>query len=166
MPNFQPVVILPALSTDAARMIRIHPVAGRAGWTEVGLRSFLGMSEAVASMAWTEEAVVGYYVARMIPPEVELLLIAVATTSGRRGIGGQLLRHLYQQVLRHGCETCFLEVRAGNQTAINFYLKHGFTRLGLRKRYYRNPVEDAVLMSCDLNGQKNRDEDTRRPHQT
>ena len=46
--------------------------------------------------------------------------------------------------------TFHLEVRKSNQPAIGLYEKLGFTRDGLRKNYYENPIEDAVLMSKRL----------------
>ena len=55
------------------------------------------------------------------------------------------------EAFTQGAEKIYLEVRSGNQRARAFYLKNGFTELGIRKNYYKNPTEDAILMSLDLN---------------
>ena len=49
---------------------------------------------------------------------------------------------------QEGAETVFLEVRASNEPAKALYLRHGFVPVGLRKKYYTNPTEDAILMAC------------------
>ena len=48
---------------------------------------------------------------------------------------------------RKGITMIHLEVRAGNETAIRLYERQGFVRDGLRKAYYTDPTEDAVLMT-------------------
>ena len=45
-----------------------------------------------------------------------------------------------------GLETVFLEVRSRNTAAINLYTAYGFKRVGVRKGYYKNPDDDAVIM--------------------
>lgn len=47
----------------------------------------------------------------------------------------------------HGVNRIDLEVRASNSVAISFYKRHGFEDVGIRKNYYTNPKEDALLMS-------------------
>jgi ribosomal-protein-alanine N-acetyltransferase len=94
--------------------------------------------------------VVGFAVASSIPPEAELENIAVAPECQRRGIGRQLLSGLVEELKRSGIETVHLEVRASNLAAVGLYKSFGFKATGLRTRYYSNPVEDAVLMTCEL----------------
>ena len=48
---------------------------------------------------------------------------------------------------QQGITTIHLEVRVGNRTAIRLYERIGFTRDGIRKKYYTDPVEDALLMT-------------------
>ena len=66
-----------------------------------------------------------------------------ARTRARRPARGPGLR-------RAGCRAVLLEVRASNTAAQSLYAAHGFTRIGLRRRYYQVPQEDAVVMRALL----------------
>lgn len=71
--------------------------------------------------------------------EAEILNLAVDPTFQRRGIATRLLAELSQPTL-------YLDVRASNEPALAFYRRHGFSKCGHRRRYYSQPVEDAVMM--------------------
>ena len=103
----------------------------------------------VASDAGVDE-VVGFVIARPIPPEAELESIGVAEGFQRQGIGRRLMGALFRKLSRSGIERLFLEVRASNRRAIEFYRSLGFVQTGLRPRYYADPVEDAVQMQLHL----------------
>jgi ribosomal-protein-alanine N-acetyltransferase len=146
MPNLSRRQILSADPIDAGRIVQIDPSVYRAGWTEAGIRDFLARPEARGGLAWDSTAVMGYYLARLVPPEAELLLIATLPHCRRRGIGTELLSHLLVEAERTGCSRCFLEVRVSNEPAIRFYQHNGFRAVGVRKNYYSAPLEDAVVM--------------------
>ncbi len=88
----------------------------------------------------------GYLIGSLIETEGEICSLAVSPDRRREGIGGALLSAFLQMGEDRGCEQTFLEVRAGNAPALALYQSVGFVEYGRRKRYYRNPVEDAVLM--------------------
>jgi ribosomal-protein-alanine N-acetyltransferase len=94
--------------------------------------------------------VVGFLVASLVPPEVELETIAVAVEAQRRGIGVLLLQALIKTLKTEPVDTLTLEVRASNQTALNFYQQNGLQQIARRPRYYANPEEDAILMRLNL----------------
>lgn len=87
----------------------------------------------------------GFVTACCVLDEAELTNVAVSPECRRRGIAGQLLEWLFEE-LGDGVNI-FLEVRESNQAAIALYLKYGFEQIGVRKRFYSHPEEDAVLMS-------------------
>ncbi len=76
--------------------------------------------------------------------EAEILSIATAPSSRRRGIGRALLSYALQEIGHDAA--VFLEVRSKNEGAIAFYKTFGFSVVGLRRRYYTNPSDDALLM--------------------
>lgn len=78
--------------------------------------------------------------------DAELIRIAVDTTFRRQGIGEQLLSDLLQEVRKRDINDIFLEVRSSNEAAIGLYTKAGFINAGVRKGYYSNPTEDAIIM--------------------
>lgn len=91
------------------------------------------------------ERVTGFLVARTVTDEVEILNLAVAPDYRRRGIARRLLGEVLAQAESQGVKQCWLEVRASNRPALDFYRALGFEESHRRWRYYRDPVEDAVV---------------------
>jgi [ribosomal protein S18]-alanine N-acetyltransferase len=103
-----------------------------------------------ASRCWVAEEngqVVAMLVLWLIMDEAHIATIAVHPEHRRQRIGEKILLHALHQVQAEGARRAFLEVRAGNATAKNLYLKYGFIVDGLRKQYYKDNQEDAILMS-------------------
>ncbi len=93
---------------------------------------------------------VGFFLARSVLENLELLKIGVYPEYQKRGIGTRLLRAAFDEGIRRGCLRCFLEVRKSNQGAIQFYHDHKFKIAGERINYYTEPIEDAWIMECWL----------------
>ena len=92
----------------------------------------------------------GFALFRRLPPECELLRVAVHPRARRRGIAAGLLTFALAECADAGCAECFLEVRASNQAALGLYAALGFRENGRRPRYYDHPVEDALLFHREL----------------
>lgn len=99
-----------------------------------------------------EHGPVGYAVFRYILDEGELLQVAVAADRRGRGLGCGLLRRGHDLLAGQGVRRCHLEVRRRNRQARSLYQRLGYHRTGLRPGYYRQPVDDAVLMTIILQG--------------
>ena len=82
--------------------------------------------------------------------DADLLTIATIPQARRRKVASRLLTELMDTARRAGCRAVLLEVRASNTAAQSLYAVHGFTRIGLRRRYYWAPQEDAVVMRALL----------------
>jgi ribosomal-protein-alanine N-acetyltransferase len=82
--------------------------------------------------------------------ESHLLNIAVAPARRGAGIGRALLRECIRRGARAGAARIHLEVRAGNEEAQRLYRAEGFAFHGIRKGYYIDTGEDAVLLSREL----------------
>ncbi len=80
----------------------------------------------------------------------DILTIAVSEEYRRSGIGRLLLDRALSTARERGVSSILLEVRASNASAIAFYENHGFERISIRKSYYREPSEDAVIMSLKV----------------
>ncbi len=98
----------------------------------------------------TSAAIVGFLVARLVAPEVEILNLGVDLTARRRGAGRALLAEALRWGAGNGAQKAFLEVRASNLAAIEFYESRGFQLAGRRANYYSAPVEDAVLLAAQI----------------
>lgn len=96
------------------------------------------------------DRVLGFAVASLMPPQSELETIAVSPAWRRRGLGRRLFRNLLLELGKAGVSEVALEVRASNRAAIAFYAAAGFSRQGIRRSYYADPQEDAVLMSLAI----------------
>lgn len=95
------------------------------------------------------DQVIGYIIGTKIPPEGEIYRIAVREDRRQRGIGYRLLSYGLKTELGSGVETVFLEVRSKNVPARALYTAYGFKEIGIRKNYYQNPADDAVIMIKD-----------------
>jgi ribosomal-protein-alanine N-acetyltransferase len=98
--------------------------------------------------------IVAWCVLQIVLDEVSLLNIAVLPSMRRHGLARQLLAYAFNDARRRGCVRCFLEVRAGNVSAIALYQKLGFVFDGVRRNYYPasgadNAREDAHLFHAD-----------------
>ncbi|EFA23143.1 ribosomal protein S18-alanine N-acetyltransferase [Bifidobacterium gallicum] len=82
--------------------------------------------------------------------DAELMTIGVNPVWQRQGVASMLLRQLIAQARDQGVARMLLEVRTDNEPALRLYEQFGFTRLGLRKRYYMPEGKDAYTMALDL----------------
>ncbi len=94
--------------------------------------------------------VAGYVVAHCAADEGEILNLGVADAHRRQGIGRALVERALQELAERGVGTVYLEVRASNAAARHLYEALGFGEVARRRRYYRRPVEDAVVLSAKL----------------
>ena len=93
--------------------------------------------------------VIGYAGAWIILDESHITNIAIAQAHRGHGYGRKLTETLMQYIANLGAAYATLEVRKSNLTAQNLYKSLGFLQLGVRKRYYEDNNEDALLMVCD-----------------
>ena len=93
------------------------------------------------------DEVLGYILFYDIAPEIQILNLAVKKSARNKKIGSLLLASVLEY---ENIKYITLEVRESNISAINLYKKFGFEMDGIRKNYYRNPKENAVLMSLNV----------------
>ena len=91
--------------------------------------------------------VVGYVIAWFLRGEVHVLNLAVARAHQRRGIARRLLFHILEFAEANKSHMVTLEVRVSNDAARSLYMKMGFAPVGIRRRYYRDNDEDALVMT-------------------
>ncbi len=122
-------------------------------WTERSFR--LELTGNPVSRNWVAES--GGRIAAMltlwlIVDEAHIATLATHPDFRRQGIGEQLMIAALVSARNEGARRAFLEVRAGNASALALYKKYGFVVAGIRPRYYKDNNEDAVLMNLeDLN---------------
>ena len=94
--------------------------------------------------------IIGWCACRIIWPEGELLKIAVRKKDRGRGLGQCLVEHLVRELKQRKVVSLFLEVRSGNQTALNFYRRYGFVQVGVRPDYYCDPPDSAIILKKNV----------------
>ena len=97
-----------------------------------------------------EGNVAGFLILSTVLDEAEIIEVAVLKDLRRNGIGSELMTEVFGWCAENEILQIFLEVRESNFPARAYYKKYGFAENGLRKNYYRDPVENAVLMSKEL----------------
>ena len=109
-------------------------------------------------VAATDGEIIAYVLGTLIAPEGEIYRIAVRPDKRQRGIGYRLLDYSVRTERGRGLETLFLEVRSKNIPARKLYTAYGFKEISVRKNYYRDPPDDAIVML------RARGEDMRKPY--
>ena len=94
----------------------------------------------------------GYAEMRTVAGEAQIYNIVIDRAFRGKGLGEMLLRHLIDKAKETGCSLVTLEVRGGNEAAMELYHKLGFKEVGRRRGYYAKGGEDAVLMDLALGG--------------
>jgi ribosomal-protein-alanine N-acetyltransferase len=150
-------VIVPMSEHDLLEVVEIEESTGLSQWGWEAYRAELEKPEAVmlvarrhAPEAWTGRRLSGYIAARVGADEVHVNNIGVWPEARRGGVGGALLGTALEVAARSGAREAVLEVRASNLPALAMYERFGFCVVGERKNYYKEPAEDAKIMTRRL----------------
>jgi [ribosomal protein S18]-alanine N-acetyltransferase len=145
------VIVRPAVESDIARIATIEKAAFSDPWSAASFRSLLtGTAVHFAAAVADDDSVVGYLVMWIAGGEAEIANLAVDASARRQRVGSLLLEHGITVARAAGAEAIFLEVRESNTAARAIYAANGFASVGKRSRYYRRPVEDALVLRLDL----------------
>jgi len=141
------------IEADIPAVLVIEGLSFPNPWSDATFRGEVqnkGISFPVAIVHELDQKVVGYILYWQIRDEVQITNIAIHPDFRGRGIGETVLKVILKEVRGKGATFVTLEVRSSNTPAISLYRKLGFKVLGMRKGYYRNPVEDAYVMGLTL----------------
>ena len=116
-------------------------------WGRDSLTDFSSGKGHSVFIAEDDKNIIGYGCTQQVLDECEILRIAVNPNFRKKGVGYSLLSEMVNNAYAHGSRIFYLEVRENNVPAIGLYKKLMFTESGRRKDYYKNPTEDAILMS-------------------
>ncbi len=148
-------VTLRAASADDIRAVAaIERASFGDPWSESAFDELLRSRSAIFLVATRgeEKSVAGYLIAFVFADEAEILNLAVTPAERGRGLGGELLDAGLEAVRKRGAREAFLEVRESNASALALYSSRGFSALSRRGKYYRNPVEDALVLRRVMEG--------------
>lgn len=134
---------------DLAEVMVIERRSFSAPWEESTFRGLMRRPSAALLVAEIDDELVGYSVMWFAADEGELGDIAVLPERRGSGIGRRLLHESIVGAASRGIRSLYLEVRESNEVARGLYAKVGFEVVAVRKQYYAEPVEDAIVMKLD-----------------
>ncbi len=134
-----------AAAADAAAIAELEREIFPDAWSEDTVLSYIDS----AFVATLDGETVAYLILRLIAPEGEIYRIAVSGRHRRQGIARELFSFAVSAERTRGLESLYLEVREKNAPARALYDSLGFRECGLRRGYYKNPDDNAIIMVYD-----------------
>ena len=134
---------------DAAHVLQVAALEKecfRDPWSERSIASELENPLSMWIVAVNDGAGVGYVGSQSVMGEADMMNIAVSASCRRQGIAQELVQRLVAALAEKEVYSLTLEVRASNAPAKALYEKLGFSEIGRRPNYYRNPKEDALIL--------------------
>lgn len=134
---------------DYPRMALIETRCFRHPWSEKAIAEY-AESGGMILVACENGAVQGHILTTFVLDEGDIGRVATDPDFRRQGVASELFTALEEEAAKRGVKKLFLEVRVSNAGAVALYEKEGFTAVGRRKGFYRDPLEDALLYRKDL----------------
>ena len=138
--------ILPMNERHVAQVAELEKLCFSDPWSENSVASELKNPLSLWLIAEEDGVVCGYVGSQTVLGETDMMNIAVHPDCRRKGVASALITELICRLKGQGSHILRLEVRESNAPAIALYKAMGFTQLGLRKNYYRNPKENALIL--------------------
>jgi ribosomal-protein-alanine N-acetyltransferase len=135
---------------DIPSLLEIEKISFAAPWSEQDFLSELYRKNALLRVAVFEGNIIGYICVSFRAQESHILNLAVHPDFRRRGVATILMDKAMAELKERGCFFALLKVRVSNTGAQRFYELLGFKVESIRKKYYDNPDEDALVMMLRL----------------
>ncbi len=149
--GIQGIRIRPMVREDIPAVAALERESFSEPWSEKGFEDALpGRQNIFLAAVGKEGMIAGYIGLYGSFDEGEITNVAVAGEFRGQGVGFLLVERMKELASLQGIRQIFLEVRVSNEAARRLYGKAGFEACGLRKNFYREPVEDAILMRVGI----------------
>ncbi len=145
------VVCRPARMSDLPEIVRISAECGLRGWREEDFAAEIKADSSILLVADGSNRVRGFVHGRIVASadhdgwDAEILNIGVENASRRGSVGWKLLESFHDFCGSREVSSVWLEVRESNVPALELYRKIGFSQTGVRRGFYRDPGEDALI---------------------
>jgi len=151
----------PMVDKDLEMVQRIEHLSFSNPWPRSSFQGEIdnhSISEPLVIIYTPEDRIIGYIMVWTFKGEAQISNIAVDPQYRRLGVGEYALRRILHRQRQTGIRRVFLEVRPSNIGAVKLYEKLGFRIIGKRLKYYKTPVEDALIMLKMIPESKSREE--------
>ena len=139
---------------DVSQVLKLERAIFPDPWSAAAFKEQITARGWGAIVAECEGRIIGYACYYIVSGESHLTNIGVDPKYRRKSVAKRLLENILRVVTDSNCEYIFLEVRPSNHGAVAFYERFHFDLLYRRPNYYREPVEDALVMGRYLGGAK------------
>ena len=139
-----------AVTDDAPEISALSALSFAAPWSEADIASAIADPQAIVLITRSDSQLLAYAICYHAGGEGELCSIASHPDHRRSGLGRTILMELINELKAQSMDSLFLEVRVSNKSAIGLYTSMGFERIGVRKAYYSDTGEDAILMKIEI----------------
>lgn len=146
------LAIEPMTAEDLSEVVEMEQVSFATPWQKQDFDRALAQPGGLCRVARQEDALVGYAVGYRVQEEYHLTDLAIHPELRGRGLGGALVDVLLGELSGLGVRVVSLEVRASNDPATRLYKRRGFQTIAVRRDYYREPTENAVVMLKPMEG--------------
>ncbi len=119
-------------------------------WSERSIEGQIFTDGAIFACICENGEIAGYVCGQTVADECELYRIAVLESHRKKGYANMLMEYFISECKSKAIKSIFLEVRSSNTPARSLYEKSGFQMLGVRKKYYSDPTEDAVIYKAEI----------------
>ena len=132
--------------SHVAQIAELEKICFSDPWGEKSVASELDNELSLWLVALEEDTVAGYIGSQTVMGETDMMNVAVHPDYRKQGIATGLITELIGALKKRESHCLTLEVRASNEPAKNLYKMLDFEEIGIRKNYYRNPREDALIL--------------------
>ncbi|SFQ48802.1 ribosomal-protein-alanine N-acetyltransferase [Lachnospiraceae bacterium XBB1006] len=133
---------------DLQRVVEMEKETFSQPWTQEGFWNAMQLPKNCFLVIEDEEGVQGYCGYYQVLDEAEVMNVCVKKEKRGRGLGKAMMKQLLAYAKKGGAASIVLEARVSNEAAIHVYETLGFVALGVRKGFYEQPTEDALIMQC------------------
>ncbi len=144
------IKIKTANEEDLPKILEIEQKTFTDPWVKSQFKECLTSESKYIYFAMINSDIAGYIVFEHVLDEGHLSNLAVKNEYQKKGVGSELVKHILVKAGKIGLKFLMLEVRVSNEKARNFYAKLGFKEIGTRKMYYKDPVEDALMLKFEI----------------
>lgn len=141
------IKITKATKENRADIAMIEKNCFSTAWTEESIADSISNESSYFNIAYADDKPAGYMSMQVCCGEGDIMRVAVLPDYRRLGIGRTLLEECFSA---NKLDAVFLDVRENNIPAIKLYESFGFEKIGIRKNYYSNPTENAVMMKKSI----------------
>ena len=144
------MILRPMLAEDLDQIVEIEKASMSSPWSKELFEEELKRDVARYFVGEMNGQVVGYMGYWEAPQEAHIINLAIAPRFRQKGLGFQMMEYCLRFAYNQGAQLATLEVRESNEAAQRLYEKMNFRTVAIRKKYYSDNQENAVVMLKDL----------------